>query len=336
MSPPPFPSEPSPTIVGTSLPNLPWEDKPAGHPHPVWRYSSNPVIGRSPFPTCNSVFNSAAVPFEGKFAGVFRCDNTAREMQLHAGFSDNGIDWQIGPERIRFECDDPEIAEWVYGYDPRVVWIEDRFHVTWCNGYHGPTIGMAWTRDFKTFHQLENSYLPFNRNGVLFPRMIDGRYVMLNRPSDNGHTPFGDIFLSHSPDLVHWGSHRFVMAASSGWQHLKVGAGPIPIETTRGWLMFYHGVLQSCNGFVYSMGAALLDLDQPWKVIHRSKPYLLNPREPYECVGDVPNVAFPTAALCDAPSGRIAIYYGCADTVTGLAFCQVDEVLDWLAANSAG
>lgn len=323
------------TIVGPPLPNLPWQDKPAGHPHPLWRYSANPIIGRSPFPACNSVFNSAAVPFEGKFAGVFRCDSTARDMQLHAGFSDNGIDWEIQPERIRFECEDPEIARWVYGYDPRVVWIDDRYYLTWCNGYHGPTIGLAWTRDFKKFHQLENSYLPFNRNGVLFPRRIGGRYVMLNRPSDNGHTPFGDIFLSHSPDLEHWGSHRFVMGANHGWQHLKIGAGPIPIETTRGWLMFYHGVLQSCNGFVYSMGAALLDLEQPWKVIQRSKPYLLNPREAYECVGDVPNVTFPTATLCDAPSGRIAIYYGCADTVTGLAFCQVDEVLAWLAENSS-
>jgi len=324
------------TILGAPLPNLPWEDKPVGHPHTLWRYSANPIIGRSPFPTCNSVFNSAVVPFEGKFAGVFRCDNTARDMQLHVGFSDNGIDWQLEPERIRFACEDPEIGEWVYGYDPRVVHIDDRYYVTWCNGYHGPTIGVAWTRDFRTFHQMENAYLPFNRNGVLFPRKIGGRHVMLNRPSDNGHTPFGDIFLSHSPDLVHWGSHRFVMAASHGWQHLKIGAGPIPIETTRGWLMFYHGVLQSCNGFVYSMGVALLDLEQPWKVIQRSKPYLLNPREPYECVGDVPNVTFPTAALCDAPSGRIAIYYGCADTVTGLAFCQVDEILDWLAANSTG
>ena len=325
---------PSPTIIGPALPNMPWEEKPSGHPHPMWRYSANPIIERSPYPACNSVFNSAAVPFDGKFAGVFRCDNTAREMELHAGFSEDGIHWEIDAERIHFDCDIPEIGPWVYGYDPRVVWMEDRYYVTWCNWYHGPTIGVAWTNDFKSFHQLENSFLPFNRNGVLFPRKIGDRYVMLSRPSDQGHTPFGDIYLSYSPDLVHWGSHRFVMKATEGWQSLKIGAGPIPIETTKGWLMFYHGVLLSCNGYVYSMGVALLDLEQPWKVIRRSKPYLLNPREIYECVGDVPNVVFPTAALCDAPTGRIAIYYGCADTVSGLAFCQVDEVLDWLESNS--
>lgn len=322
------------TTLGGQLPGIPWQEKPEGHPHPVWRYSANPIIPRSPFPACNSVFNSAVVRYGNGFAGVFRCDSTAREMQIHAGFSKNGRDWEISPERIRFKCGDVEIGKWEFGYDPRVVWIEDRYYITWCNGYHGPTIGVAWTKDFKSFHQLENAFLPFNRNGVLFPRKINGRYVMLSRPSDNGHTPFGDIYLSHSPDMEHWGAHRFVMAASEGWQHLKIGAGPIPIETPGGWLMFYHGVLLSCNGYVYSWGVALLDLDEPWRVLRRSKPYLINPRETYECVGDVPNVTFPTAALCDASTGRIAIYYGCADTVTGLAFCQIDEILGWLDANS--
>jgi beta-1,4-mannooligosaccharide/beta-1,4-mannosyl-N-acetylglucosamine phosphorylase len=85
---------------------------------------------------------------------------------------------------------------------------------------------------------------------------------------------------------------------------------------------------------VYSIGAALLDLDQPWKVIYRSAPYLLSPQTLYECVGDVPNVTFPGAALTDAATGRIAIYYGCADTVTGLAFGYVDDILDFLKSNS--
>lgn len=321
-------------IIGAALPNLPWQDKPQGSPEVVWRYSQNPIIPRNPFHGANSTFNSAAVPFNGKFAGVFRCDSTAREMQIHAGFSDDGINWTINPERIKFINPDPEVTRWEYGYDPRVVWIEDRYYVTWCNGYHGPTIGVAWTLDFKEFHQLENAFLIFNRNGVLFPRKINGKYVMLSRPSDNGHTPFGDIFISQSPDMIHWGCHRHVMARTDGWQSTKIGAGPIPIETSEGWLMFYHGVLTSCNGFVYSFGAALLDLDEPWKVIHRSKNFLIAPWEQYECVGDVPNVTFPCAALTDAPSGRIAIYYGCADTVTGLCFTTAQAVIDHLKAGN--
>ncbi|HEY3411450.1 MAG TPA: glycoside hydrolase family 130 protein [Armatimonadota bacterium] len=326
------------TIIGEALPNIPWEDRPVGSNEVCWRYSRNPVIPRNLLADSNSIFNSAVVPYNGEFAGVFRCDNTAREMRIHAGRSHDGINWDIEPDPIPFQSSDPEIGVVEYAYDPRVCWIEDRYWVTWCNGYHGPTIGVAWTNDFHTFHKVENALLPFNRNGVLFPRRINGKYVMLSRPSDNGHTPFGDIFLSQSPDMEHWGGHRFVMATTGKypWQSTKIGAGPIPIETTEGWLMIYHGVLTSCNGFVYSFGAALLDLDEPWKVIHRTAPYIFSPQAPYELAGDVPNVTFPCAALTDAPTGRIAIYYGAADTVTGLAFCQVDELIGFIRANRMG
>ena len=182
--------------------------------------------------------------------------------------------------------------------DPRIVKLEKKYYITWCNGYHGPTIGVAYTKDFENFYQLENAYLPFNRNGVLFPRKINSKYAMLNRPSDNGHTPFGDIFYSESPDMIHWGCHRHVMTPIPfTWQSTKVGAGPNPIETNIGWLLIYHGVLTSCNGFVYSMGAAILDLEKPWKILYRTKPYLMSPQKLYECVGDVPNVFFPSKKL---------------------------------------
>ncbi|MFX0211161.1 MAG: glycosidase, partial [Candidatus Hodarchaeota archaeon] len=175
---------------------------------------------------------------------------------------------------------------------------------------------------------------PYNRNGVLFPRKNNGKYAMVSRPSDRGHTPWGDIFYSESPDMIHWGHHRHVMSANFGWQSTKIGAGPIPIETTSGWLMIYHGVLTSCNGFVYSMGAAILDLNRPWEVKYRTGPYILSPQKLYECVGDVPNVVFPCAALTDAATGRIAIYYGAADTVTCLAYTQVDDLIEFTQTNT--
>ncbi|WP_268626524.1 glycoside hydrolase family 130 protein [Paenibacillus alvei] len=321
-------------IIGPDIPNMPWEERPEGHRDVLWRYSQNPVIPRDLLPNSNSIFNSAVVPFEDGFAGVFRCDDRNRYMRLHAGFSKDGINWDINHEPLTFECDDPEIGNFIEGYDPRVCWIEDRYYVTWCNIYHGPTIGVAYTYDFKTFHQLENAFLPYNRNGVMFPRKINGNYAMVSRPSDTGHTPFGDIFYSESPDMEFWGRHRHVMAPMGGWQSKKVGAGPIPIETSEGWLMIYHGVLNSCNGFVYAFGAAILDLDEPWKVKYRSEPYLLQPSTLYECVGDVPNVAFPCASLVDAATGRIAIYYGAADTVTALAFGYVDEIIEFVKNNS--
>lgn len=316
------------------MPSIPWEDRPSDSAEVVWRYSQNPVIPRDLIPSSNSIFNSAVVSYQDGYAGVFRCDNKKREMNIHRGFSDDGINWQIDNEPIDWVCDDDEIGRNQFRYDPRVVWLEDRYYVTWCNGYHGPTIGVGYTFDFETFHQIENAFLPFNRNGVLFPRKINGRYAMLSRPSDNGHTPFGDIYYSESPDITYWGRHRHVMGTSDGWQSTKIGAGPVPIETDEGWLLIYHGVLTSCNGFVYSFGAALLDLEQPWKVRYRGTPYLLSPQTLYECVGDVPNVVFPCAALHDRPSGRLAIYYGGADTVTALAFAYVDELIEFVKINS--
>ncbi|MCU0521622.1 MAG: glycoside hydrolase family 130 protein [Anaerolineae bacterium] len=321
-------------IVGDPLPNIPWEDRPSGCQDAVWRSARNPIIPRDHIPGSNSIFNSAVVPYQGAFAGVFRVDDVCREMRLHAGLSEDGVTWTLGRKPIEFTTSNPEIGPFVYGYDPRVVWIEDRYYVTWCNWFHGPTIGVAYTHDFETFHQLENAFLPFNRNGVLFPRKINGRFAMVSRPSDNGHTPFGDIFYSESPDMQFWGNHRYVFGTAGGWQSTKVGAGPIPIETSEGWLMIYHGVLTSCNGFVYSAGAALLDLDKPWKVIARSRRYVLAPRTLYENVGDVPNVVFPCAALCDTATGRLAIYYGGADTVVALAFGTVDGLIDFVKADS--
>lgn len=321
----------------TTLPNIPWENRPMGSNEVIWRYSQNPIISHDHIPISNSIFNSAVVPFKNNFAGVFRCDSKTRQMQLHTGFSEDGLHWEISHTPIQFVPHDKrteEINEFQYGYDPRVIWIEDRYYVMWCNGYHGPTIGIGYTFDFKTFYQMENAFVPFNRNGVMFPRKINDKFVMLNRPSDSGHTPFGDIYYSESHDLIHWGRHRYVMGATNGWQATKIGAGPVPIETKEGWLLIYHGVLTSCNGFVYSFGAALLDLEKPWQVIARAEPYLLAPQAIYERVGDVPNVAFPCAALVDEATGRVAIYYGGADTVVCVAYAYLDELVTFVKNNS--
>lgn len=325
-------------VNASSLPGIPWEDRPSAlRSEIMWRCSANPVITRDQTAFSNSIFNSAVVPFKGAYAGVFRVDDTARRMNIHCGRSADGVNWKIEDTPIAFAKASADLPDSDYKYDPRVVFVEDRYWIIWCNGYHGASIGMGYTYDFETFTRIENPLMPYNRNGVLFPRKIRGNFALLSRPSDSGHTPFGDIFYSESPDMTYWGRHRHVMSPDtkhSGWQSTKVGAGPAPIETTEGWLLFYHGVLNSCNGFVYSWSAALLDLDEPWKVIARARPYLINPVKDYECVGDVPNVTFPCAALTDGDTGRVAVYYGCADTATGLAFGRIDEIVDFVKKNS--
>ncbi|MDZ7264004.1 MAG: glycoside hydrolase family 130 protein [candidate division KSB1 bacterium] len=325
------------TIIGNALPNMPWQDRPKGSSEIIWRYDKNPVIGRRPLKVADRIFNSAIIPYQGEFIGVFRADHKNGYPNLHLGYSKDAIHWQIEEDIIHFHNEDGSPAKpIVYGYDPRLVEIDGSYYITWCNYFHGPTIGIAKTKDFKTFIQLENVFLPYNRNGVLFPRKINGHYIMLNRPSDNGHTPFGDIYLSQSPDLTYWGKHRLVMKAGHyWWRSLKIGAGPIPIETTEGWLLIYHGVCLTCTGYIYSIGAALLDINDPSRVVADCENYLLTPEEPYETVGFVPSVTFPCATLQDAATGRIAIFYGAADTYCALAFTQVDELIDYIKAHPA-
>ena len=320
-------------IIGAPLANIPWQPKPQGHDGPVWRHDGNPIIGWNPTRKTARIFNSAVVPYGDGFVGVFRADQKHGRPMLHVGWSN----WEIEDEEIQWKDENGAPYQPNYAYDPRVVKIDDAYYVVWCTEFGGPALGFGMTTDFTSFVRLENLTTPFNRNGVLFPRKINGKYQLLSRPSDNGHTPFGDIYLSESPDLVHWGRHRRVMKTSgpSWWQSLKIGGGAIPIETSEGWLLFYHGVTGTCNGFVYSFGAAILDIDQPSKVLYRTMNYLLTPEMPYETTGFVPNVAFPCATLHDAVTGRIAIYYGAADTYTAVAYTQIDELVEHIKNDSA-
>ena len=187
---------------------------------------------------------------------------------------------------IRFVDEDGEPKKPIlYGYDPRVVKIEDDHYVTWCNYFHGPTIGVARTRDFETFVQLENAFVPFNRNGVLFPRRLGGLYTMLSRPSDNGHTPFGDIYLSQSPDMTFWGRHRLVLKAA-----------PLLVEEhqARGRPHSHRDE----RGLAPHLPRGLPDVQRP-RLQHRGR--AAGPRRPLTCPGGLRRVpAHPSGALRDA------------------------------------
>lgn len=324
------------TIIGPAVPNVPWQDRPEGCTDVVWRYNGNPVLGWNPIPRAARIFNSAVLAENGEFIGVFRADQKNGRATLFSGSSKDGLAWNIGPDPIQWVDEHGKPNPTSYAYDPRLVRIDDTFYIVWCDDMRGASIGLGRTSDFKVFTRMPNPLMPFNRNGVLFPRRVNGKYLLLSRPSDSGHTPFGDIFLSESPDLIHWGKHRFLMGkgGQGWWQGVKIGAGPIPIETTEGWLLFYHGVSTTCNGFVYSFGAVILDIDDPGKVKYRTRDYLLTPEKLYETTGFVQNVVFPCANVCDADTGKIAIYYGAADTCTALAFAQIDELIEYIKANS--
>ena len=319
-------------ILGDKLPNIPWEDKPAGCEDAMWRFSGNPIMGRHKTARSSRIYNSGCMPYGDRFVGIFRSDHKDGNHYIHLGWSDDAINWDIDDSVINWVDEDGQPYQPAYAYDPRLLKIEDDYYIIFCTDFgNGPTIGLGKTRDFKTFVRMPNPFLICNRNGVLFPRKIGGYYQMMSRPSDFGHTPFGDIYLSKSKDMRMWGYHTKMMSkGGSPMQNLKIGAGTVPIETDKGWLMFYHGVQLTCNGYIYSIAAALLDIDNPGIVLRRSKDYLITPEMDYETVGMVANVCFPCGSLADAETGRIAVYYGAADTHIAVAFTTAGEVYDWL------
>ena len=263
-------------IYGNELKSIPFEERPNGCKTPLWRYSKNPIIDRNPFDNVSRVFNSSIIPYNGEFIGVFRADTNTGVPYLFIGHSKDGVEFNFEVDPIIFHDKDGNKIKLDYAYDPRLLELEGEYYVIFCTSLHGPTLGIGKTKDFKYFELLDNPFLPFNRNGVLFPKKINDEYLMLSRPSDDGHTLFGDIFLSYSKDLTYWGRHRHLMERGyEWWCGTKIGAGPVPIETDLGWLIFFHGATLTCSGLVYFICAAILSSDDPSKLLLRCSKFLL-------------------------------------------------------------
>lgn len=324
-------------IFTEKLDNMPWQEKPQNYDRVIWRDKNNPIIKRNHTKSIDRIYNSSVIPYKGGYVGIFRADHKNNLPFIHVAFSKDGLCWEVDDNDIKWIDEEGNPYQPCYAYDPRLLELEGEYYIIFCTDFGGsPSIGMGKTTDFKTFIRLENPTVPCNRNGVLFPRKVNNKYLMLHRPSDNGHTPFGDIYVSESPDLVHWGRHRKVMSrgACGWWQGLKIGAGPVPIETSEGWVLFYHGVVNTCNGYIYSMGVAILDLEEPAKVKYRLGDFLICPEEWYETNGAVPNVVFPCSTLCDSETGNTAIYYGAADTYVAIAYTNMHDLIEYVKENS--
>jgi predicted GH43/DUF377 family glycosyl hydrolase len=178
---------------------------------------------------------------------------------------------------------------------------------------------------------------PEDKNAALFPRRIGGEWALLHRPT-TVHSSARGIWLSRSRDLESWRHPEHVLRSRSGpwWDSDRLGIGPPPLETPEGWLLIYHGVRAAVNGDVYRVGLALLDLDDPSRVLHRSPDWVFGPEAPYERTGDVPNVVFPCGLTHDAATDTIKLYYGAADTSIGLATARRAALLDYLLSCPPG
>lgn len=300
---------------------------PAYHQGILQRHPENPIIppGMMPVP-CSSVFNCGATLFEGKVLLLLRVEDMARENNFYVATSEDGVHFDIQSEPINYPLRDTEARLLENRFDMRITRLDGWYYVThasWLSGY-GSCIGIARTRDFKRFEPFGELSVPSNRNVALFPEKIGGRFVRLERPQNIDGT--GRIWVSYSPDLLYWGQSRPLDLPVTPWGREKTGAGAVPIKTSAGWLCIYHATSKNCATENYYLGAALLDLDCPERIVAAPREFILQAETSYECMGQVPNVVFTNGAVV-MPDNTINIYYGGADTRICLVQVQQDELV---------
>lgn len=296
------------------------------------RHVYNPILKPAEWPyVVNSVFNPGAIQVEGETVLLCRVEDCRGFSHLTVARSPDGkSNWKVDSQPTLARSQEFHEEQWGLE-DPRIVWFEpfESYAITYTSfSPAGPQVSLALTEDFETFERQGVLLPPEDKDASLFPRKFDDRYVLIHRPIVRGEQ---HVWISFSPDLTHWGDHEILLPRRSGWwDDAKVGLGPQPIKTRLGWLMLYHGVRETASGSLYRVGLALLDSDDPTKVIRRCDPWVLGPREDYEYRGDVPGVVFPTGAVIDESSGELRVYYGAADTSIGLVTAKLEEVLSYL------
>ena len=294
---------------------------------PLARHPANPIITPDQMPVpCSAVFNAGATWFEGQVLLLLRVENLRREVVFHVARSKDGVHFDIEKEPIHLPLSKTEekVGRGLR-FDIRITEIDGVYYLlyaSWLGGY-GSVLTISTTKDFKTFATLPYLSEPSNRNGVLFPEKINGLYARLDRPQNVDGT--GRIWVNYSPDLVFWGQAMPVDLPVTMWAKHKAGAGCIPIKTPQGWLIVYHATAMTASTENYYLGAALLDLHDPSKVIAAPKDFILAAEKDDECMGQVPNVVFTSGGLV-MPDGTLNIYYAGADTRMCLAQTTVEKL----------
>lgn len=313
------------------------------------RHPQNPVLTRLDIPDIGtqltdvtSVFNPGAVKFENKYLLMLRVQSRSRQTFMVMAESLNGIDFTVENKIVDFKGIE-KVKEKIYHiYDARITKLGNEYFIMFAMDMDdGCQLGLGKTSDFRNFEFMGIISDEDIRNGVLFPEKLNGKFLRMDRPNrsvhENGPTSGSTIWLSESDDLLRWRPVKPIIDGRFHYWDEFIGSGPPPVKTHDGWLHIYHGVaghFGSSN--IYQAGVMLLDLDDPSKVIGRSRGNILEPRELYELVGQVPNVVFPSGMITEQfdkagfalPGSEVKIYYGAADTVVGLAITTIKELID--------
>ena len=302
------------------------------------RHSDNPILSREDWPyPVNSVFNAGAVRLaDGDTLLLCRVEDRTGLSHLCAARSANGVDgWRIDPTPTMI-ANPREFPEEIWGIeDPRITCVPElgQYAIAFTSfARGGPGVSLALTRDFRTFERYGVIMPPDDKDAALLPRKIGGFWAMIHRPMT---TLGAHMWISYSPDLRHWGSHKVMLEARRGgwWDANKIGLCSPPIETEKGWLVLYHGVRRTASGSIYRIGLALFDLNRPEICLQRGESWVFGPEADYERGGDVKDVVFPCGQTIGVDGDTIYLYYGAGDSCIALATGSIRQLLAWLDAN---
>jgi len=296
----------------------------------VTSYEGNPILTRDDVPyRVETVHNAGVVKFEGRYIMLFRSHLSTGRSILGLAESDDGFNFRVRPKPFMTPGKEPPFCEYEeFGVeDPRITFLEGACYITYsAYSRHGVRVGLARTSDFESVERIALVTQADCRNVVLFPEKINERYVRLDRPHSE-ISPWS-IWISYSPDLRHWGDSKVIIKpATYHWDEMKVGPGAVPVRTDKGWLNIYHGVFRTMAGAVYRLGAALHALDDPARVLGVADRWILQPQDPWERVGYVPNVVFTCGAVPEY-DGTLKLYWGAADTVMCAGTASIDELVE--------
>lgn len=296
------------------------------------RYTGNPILTPQNWPyPANAVINPGAVRLANETVLLVRVEDMHRVSHLTVARSADGFtNWLIDSE--------PTLQNDAYNYeeenglaDPRIIYAEEQrqYFVTYV-GYSkdGCVICLAITKTFRAYARLGSVLPPGNRDACFFPRRLQGGFCIIYQSNVNGES---NIYMSSSPDFKHWGDKRRLVRIRPGyWDCHKVGLACPPIEIKEGWMLFYYGVQYTDKGAIYRVGMVLLDLDQPYRVLRRSDDWILEPSVPYEQVGDIGGVVFPTGVTFDKEENYLNLYYGAANCTVSVATAQFSSVVEYI------
>jgi predicted GH43/DUF377 family glycosyl hydrolase len=299
------------------------------HEPVVRRYSGNPLLTRHhvPYPVA-TVHNAGIVKHNGRYIMLFRSHLHNGRSIIGRADSTDGFSFSVHPKPFLTPCSHGVFAEYEeFGVeDLRICPVEGHYVLAYsAYSRHGVRIALARTGDFEHVERVSLITQADLRNVVIFPQKFNGRYVRLDRPHSE-ISPWS-IWISYSPDLIHWGDSRvLIKPVPYHWDEMKIGPGAPPIKTAHGWLNIFHGVFKTMAGAVYRLGVALHDLNDPLKIIGVSDQWILQPEDPWEISGYVPNVVFTCGAVPEH-DGTIKLYWGGADTVMCAGTANVSDLV---------